>query len=115
MNVSFGGLDNVCATFAISGEVNAGDPVKVSANGTVKTCAAGDAPLGFALDVRGGYASVLLRGYALVPYSGSVTVGWADIAADGSGGVKAVTGSAASRKVAVLDVDETEDMAGILL
>lgn len=114
MNVSFNGLDSVCATFCTAEDVQRGALVKLSANGTVTACAADDVPIGVVTDVRGGYAGVQLRGYVVVKYSDTLEVGWTSIAADGSGGVKKAE-APAGRAAAVLDVDDSAKTAGILL
>ena len=91
MNISFNGFGEQVATF-ISQNTTKNVPVKVSANGTVAACSAGDDFCGIAIAARNGLNSVLMGGYVEVPFSGTApSLGYATLAADGSGGVKTVT------------------------
>lgn len=104
MKISFEGIGQWAATFACA-DVGEGDLVKASANGTVAVCSDGDAFCGQVISLaRGGDAcSVQLGGFITADYSGAApAVGWANLAADGSGGVKV---SAASPSYLVVDVD----------
>ena len=89
MNVSFAGFGENIATFETAAAIPAGTPVKMSANGTVAACAAGDAFIGIAVSQRGDFVGVQLKGYRNAAVTGSVPVGWAQLVADGTGGVKA--------------------------
>ena len=89
MNVSFAGFGENIATFETAAAIPAGTPVKMSANGTVAACAAGDAFIGIAV-------------------TGSVPVGWAQLVADGSGGVKAAGEDAAGVSVLVVSAGTAE-------
>ena len=64
MEISLNGYGEQVATFAVSGEVKVGMPVKISANGTVAPCGAKDKFCGVVLSLRGGYAAVQMAGYA---------------------------------------------------
>ena len=88
--VSFEGIGEVAATFLCGDGVEAGDVVKVTANGTVGACAAGEKFAGVALTVDGGHSAVQVEGLAKVKLGEShgVSVGWNHLLADGSGGVK---------------------------
>ena len=77
------------ATFAAGSGVKGGQVVKVTDNGTVDACGDGDTFCGVALEPRKGGAAVQVKGFVTVPYTGELTLGWATLAADGSGGVKA--------------------------
>ena len=113
MDISLHGYGENAATFAISGNVTAGLPVKISANGTVAPCTAKDKFCGVALSVRGGYASVQTAGYVKLPYSGTKpTVGYQAINADGAGKVQA---EATGRLLLVTDVDEPTGTCGFIL
>lgn len=113
MDISLNGYGENAATFAVSGNVAAGMPVKVSANGTVAPCAAKDKFCGVALSVRGGYAAVQLAGYVKVPYAGTKPApGYQAINADGTGKVQA---EATGRLLLVTDVDEPAGTCGIVL
>lgn len=67
MEISLNGYGEQVATFAVSGEVKVGMPVKISANGTVAPCVAKDKFCGVVLSLRGGYAAVQMAGYAKLP------------------------------------------------
>ena len=103
MNVSFEEIGRLAVTFADSG-CTAGQVCKVSANGTVAPCAAGDKLCGLVEGVRNHHAAVQVAGFAAVSYTGTApAVGYVNLCADGSGGVKAGTG----REYLVVSVDET--------
>lgn len=86
---SFEDIGAVVATFAAGSGVKGGQVVKVTDNGTVDACGDGDTFCGVALEPRKGGAAVQVKGFVTVPYTGELTLGWATLAADGSGGVKA--------------------------
>lgn len=113
MNVSFAGFGENIATFEAAATIPAGTPVKMTANGTVAACAAGDLFIGVAVSQRGDFVGVQLKGYRSVAVTGSVTVGWAQLVADGSGGVKAAGEEAAGVNVLVVSADTAE--IGIIL
>ena len=101
MNVSFAGFGENIATFETAAAIPAGTPVKMSANGTVAACAAGDAFIGIVVGVQ-------LKGYRNAAVTGSVPVGWAQLVADGSGGVKAAGEDAAGVSVLVVSAGTAE-------
>jgi len=105
MNVSFAGFGENIATFETAAAIPAGTPVKMSANGTV---AAGDAFIGIAVSQRGDFVGVQLKGYRNAAVTGSVPVGWAQLVADGSGGVKAAGEDAAGISVLVVSAGTAE-------
>lgn len=113
MSVSFQGFQETVATFDVSGEVTEGAPVKMAGNGVVSACTANDDFCGVALAVRDGYATVQLGGYAVIGYSGSQapTVGYQNLAADGSGGVQVLEGS---RQRLVVEVF-SDNTVGVML
>ena len=55
----------------------------------VAACAAGDPFCGVAMAPRCGIAGVQFKGFMTVTCTGELTCGWATLAADGAGGVKA--------------------------
>ncbi len=110
MNVSFEEIGRLAVTFAHSG-CEAGQVCKVSAGGAVAHCAAGDKFCGVVEGVRGGFAAVQVAGFATVAVSGSVGVGYVNLCADGTGGVKAGTG----REYLVVSVDTNAKTAVIKL
>ena len=85
---SFEDIGAVVATFQVSGEVKGGQVVKVSASRTVAPCTAGDKFCGVALEPRAGGAAVQVKGFVTVSCTGTLTPGWALLAADGKGGVQ---------------------------
>ena len=87
--ISYEDIGAVTATFAVSGEVKGGQVVKVSASRTVAPCTAGDKFCGVALEPRAGGAAVQVKGFVTVSCTGTLTPGWALLAADGKGGVQA--------------------------
>ena len=79
---SFEDIGAVVATFQVSGEVKGGQVVKVSASRTVAPCTAGDKFCGVALEPRAGGAAVQVKGFVTVSCTGTLTPGWAVLAAD---------------------------------
>lgn len=110
MNVCFNGYNEGVVTFEADSTVKAGQPVMVSANGKVEA-ADGDF-CGICIDVRNGFASVQLDGYAEVDTSGTVSVGYQQLAANSG---KLSVSANSGRKILVLDVDSTNNKAGIIL
>ena len=114
MTTNFNGFDEKVLTFECDTEINAGTPVKISANGKVAACAAGDRFIGIALGSRGGYASVMVGGFITLPYTSTApATNYAKLVADGNGGVKvdATNGTEA----VVISVDTTEKTVGFIM
>ncbi len=111
MNVSFMGYDEKIATFTAESDVEAGTPVIVSDNGAV-SAANGSAFCGICKTVRDGYASVQLGGYVRAAYTDTLTVGYNKLSAE-SGAVK--VDETNGRQLLVVDVDTTDNTAGIIL
>ena len=96
MDISLNGYGEQVATFAVSGEVKVGMPVKISANGTVAPCVAKDKFCG-----------------AKLPYTGTKpTVGYQTVNADGTGKVQV---EATGRLLLITDVDEPSGTCGLVL
>lgn len=113
MTVSFEGVGQVCATF-MGGGLTEGHVVKLTGSGTVGACAADDAFCGVAVCCKDDACTVQVGGFVSVGYTGTApTVGWKALAADGSGGVKAVTSGGVTCLVA--DVDTTAKTVTIKL
>lgn len=89
MNVSFEEIGRLAVTFAAGETLAAGQVCKVSGNGAVDACAEGEDFCGIAEGVRNGVAAVQVAGFAEVGISGAVDLGYANLCADGKGGVKA--------------------------
>ena len=110
MNVSFEEIGRLSVTFAQE-NCAGGQVCKVSGNGTVAPCAAGDKFCGVAEHVRGAHAAVQVAGFAEVKVTGAVSVGYVNLCADGTGGVKAGTG----KEYLVVSVNENAKTAVIKL
>ena len=110
MNVSFEEIGRLSVTFAQENCVG-GQVCKVSGNGTVAPCAAGDRFCGVAEHVRGNHAAVQVAGFAEVKVTGAVGVGYVNLCADGTGGVKAGEG----KEYLVVSVNENAKTAVIKL
>lgn len=114
MSISFEGVGQVAATFALQGEgVTAGMAVALVDDGTVGLGADGTRLCGVVLGVEAdGMAAVQIAGLAQVAYSGSApTPGWATLGCDGAGGVKSGSGG----DCLVVSVDEDSQTAVIKL
>lgn len=104
MKVSFEEIGHLSATFAADSGEN-GQVCKLSANGKVAPCADGDAFIGVMEGVRKGFTAVQLHGFAEVSYTGTApSLGYVNLAANGSGGVKTAT---SGRSHLVVSVDTT--------
>lgn len=113
MNTSLNGFNSLVATFS-SADAAKGDIVSASGNMAVSKAAANAVFCGVCTDKRGGFVSVQLSGYTRLSYSGTApTVGFTALAADGNGGVKAVTSG--GRSLLVTDVDTTNKTIGVIL
>jgi len=114
MNVSFEGIGQWAATFACDDNVERGQVVKMTDNGIVGPCGANDAFCGMAAFTAGdGTAcSVILGGMVTASYSGTApSVGWANLSADGNGGVKVNSDGRAYLVVAVDSISKTATFA----
>ncbi len=88
MNVSFEEIGRISASFAAD-SATAGHVCAMSANGKVAACADGGSFIGVVETFRSGVAGVQLHGFVELPYTGTApTLGYATLAANGSGGVK---------------------------
>ena len=101
MNVSFEEIGRLAVTFGQEG-CQGGQVCKVSGNGAVAPCADGDKFCGIVEHVRGNHAAVQVAGFAEVSIAGAVSLGYVNLCADGSGGVK----TGAGREYLVVSVDE---------
>lgn len=99
MKVSYEEIGHISATFAASsGE--AGQVCRMAGNGQVTPCADGEMFCGVMEGIRKGYTGVQLHGFAEVVYTGTApNVGYVNLLANGSGGVK--VGSAGRSYLAV--------------
>ncbi len=90
---SFEGIGAVAATFGAESGVKGGRVVKLTGANTVGPCADGDKFCGLAMEPRRGGAAVQVKGFCTVPCTGSLVPGWAQLVADGQGGVRAAAGA----------------------
>ena len=86
--ISFDDIGNVMATFYTDEGVEAGQVVKVTANGKVGPCMGGDSICGVAGQVRCGAVAVQVGGFMQVGTTGEVGLGRVKLVADGKGGVQ---------------------------
>lgn len=107
MSVSYDGYNNNFLTLKAASGTTAGAPVKITANDTAGLCSSGDAFCGISAQVRNGFVSVQTSGTATLAYTGDTapSVGYATIAANGSGGV--TVPASGGKSVLVLKVDTT--------
>ena len=92
MGISFEGIGQVMATFAVEEGMTAGSVVTMTDDGTVGLGSAGDLPCGVLLHgEEDGMGAVQMEGMVSVCYTGSApAVGYGMLVCDGQGGVKAV-------------------------
>ncbi len=102
---SFEGIGAVVATFSAGDGVKGGQVVKLTAADTVGTCIDGDGFCGVAMEPRRGGAAVQLKGFAQVPFTGTLSPGWCDLAANGAGGVRAAASGETGVKALVVSTD----------
>lgn len=113
MSVSFQGVGQVCATF-LGGGLSEGQVVRMSGRETVGACGDGDAFCGVTVCCKDDACSVQVGGFATVKYSGTVPgAGWAELCANGSGGVRKAESGGMRRLV--VDADTAEKTVTIML
>ena len=83
---------------------NEGHVAKVSAGQTVDVCDAEDVFYGVIRKVEDGALTLERDGFQEVSYAGTITPGWKELVADGSGGVKAPTTAGTGRFFHVVEV-----------
>ena len=110
MNVSFEDIGRISVTFGQEG-CEGGLVFKIGGNGLVVPCADGEKFCGIVEHVRGNHAAVQVAGFAEVSITGAVSVGYVNLCADGTGGVKAGTG----KEYLVVSVNENAKTAVIKL
>lgn len=91
-NVSFNGYgENVVTAIAADGLAK-DSVVKITGNYKVGACSDGNSFFGVVLSVRNGYAAVQTKGYFKVKKSGTINLGFQQLAAASSSSVKALSG-----------------------
>lgn len=115
-SISFEEIGSVTATFFTGDGTQAGQVVKVSGDGTAAPCADGDKFCGLALSVASdGFAGVQVGGFAVLPAAGGgISPGWAELCADGDGGVKTAA-AGAGREYLVVSADAAEGTVTVCL
>ena len=109
MNISFDGIGEVIATFAVKAETELapGDAVVITGNGEVGLGSDGGQICGVVVTTaEDGYAGVQIGGLVQVNYSDSAApaVGWDQISTDGAGSIKAAESGGVT--CLVVSVDE---------
>lgn len=113
MKVSFEGIGEQVISFAAESGVSAGLPVKLSANGTVAAADSGGRFMGVCIAAEDGFAEVRTAGYVELKYSGTApAVGYANLAADADGKVKAAS---TGGEYLVLKVDSAAGTVGFIM
>lgn len=115
MSISYSGYNVNCATFKADGDIFKDDVVKMSANCTVTSCEEDDVFCG-ALKKKenDGCASVQLNGTLTTFYSGTApSLGYCNLVADGTGGVKVATSG--GRPYLIFFIDTKFNMIEFLL
>lgn len=113
MNSNFTGFNTKEVTLAVSGNLTAGAPVKLTADGGCAPCASAEKFCGICSAVREGYATVVMTGYACASYSGTApAVGYNKLAADSNGSVSV---NENGKEYLVVSVDTTEKLIEILI
>lgn len=107
MKVAFEEIGRVCVSFTgTQGEK--GQVCKMAGNGAVEPCADGEAFIGMVEGIRKGICGVQIHGFAELAYTGAAPqVGYANLVANGSGGVKVATGGKSYLVVSVDSVANT--------
>ena len=120
MEISFEGIGQVAATFAVTQTeakpLAIGMAVALTAADTVSFGTAGAAPCGVIVALDGDdKAAVQVDGFVQVAYNGSTarTVGWGTLGVDGNGGVQVV--STGGRSCMIVSVDTVGKTAVIKL
>ena len=104
MSISYNGIGHFSVTFPENGCAE-GAVCKLSGDGEAVACNAGDKLFGVVQFVDHGKACVLIEGFVRVAFSGTAPgCGWANLSADGNGGVKV---DSAGKEYLVAEVDAT--------
>ena len=116
MSVAFNGIENQVVTFQAN-TVAAGSPVAMESDNTVTTAAGGTAPVGILLNQRSGHGAVQIKGYVQVAYSGASApnLGWNDLVADGSGGMRLAASGETGRPCLVVNRNTADKTMGLFL
>lgn len=115
MTTNFNGFDEKVLTFECDTAINAGTPVKITANGKVAAAAAGDRFIGVCAGTRGGYAAVQVSGFVTSAYTGATApaINYTKLVADGAGAVK--VDAANGSEVVCVCVDTSAKTVGFIM
>lgn len=116
MGVAFNGMERLVVTFQAE-TATAGQFAAMQENDTVQNAADGVAPVGLILNLRGGHAAVQVRGYAQTAYSGTgaPALGWNQLVADGTGGLRLAAEGETGRTCLVVNLDSGSKTMGLFL
>lgn len=116
MSISFKGYGENVLTFNTT-LTKVGIPVMVSSDCRVVEATTDRDFMGITCYADGELAGVIMDGYVEMTYTGSIpTLGYCNLVADGSGGVKAAASGASSNHIVrVLKVDAENKTVGFIL
>lgn len=114
--VTFEGMGSLVVTFQAE-TATAGYVAAMIGGNTVANASSGAAPVGIILNKRNGCAAVQLRGYAQVKCGGASVpgLGWNQLVADGTGGLRAATTGETGRSCLVVNRDTENKTMGLFL
>ncbi len=113
MSISFKGFNEQVITFGTEVELESGTLVKMSDSAKVEPCKGDDLFIGIVVSSHGNLAAVQTGGYVSLPYSGAApALGITAVAAADEKTAKSAEGG---RTATVIELDETNKTAGILL
>ena len=116
MSVSFNGMGSMVVTFRASA-ISEGGVAAMMGNDQVGNASGGVAPVGIVLGKRNDHAAVQIQGYVQVPYSGATapSLGWNQLVADGTGGLRVATTGESGRSCLVVNRDTENKTMGLFL
>ena len=113
MVISFNDIGQVCVSFAVDGNLQVGEPCKMSRSSTVIRGAEGDVFIGKVMAVRDNMATIAVKGCTALPYTGNlIPIGYTKLSCDGNG---AVCTNAEGKEYLVIAVDPINHMVTVLL
>lgn len=112
MSISYNGFNTKVLTFE-GKNISTDCPVQINNDGTIKNAVSNADFIGVCVSKNGDFAGVQLEGYVEVSYSGTAPAyGYATLAADGNGGVKASDDGISHL---VIKLDTVNHIVGIIL
>lgn len=100
--INFNGYgENVVTMLSSESITGKSDIVKLIDNHKIGPCAAGDPFFGVVVNARGEYAAVQTKGYFKLKKSGTINLGFQELAADSSSTIKALAGGVPCQVIAV--------------